>query len=185
MKCLKILKEILKKGGISNFIANLFLIDSDAENNKEALRHVDNKDRYFKEEYILNYVYNYIVSVENMAILLAINSEVDWDKLDRFNNKLAEKLYHYYFEVNPYPWMENNIKNLYEEKDYNKLSFNCILQLLCCSCFNVNKIKYNSKIKFCDEYSASLLKDVEKNNLVIVNGFKKKWKIIVVKRFCI
>ena len=39
-----------KKGGISNFIANLFLIDSDAENKKEALRHVDNKDRYFKEE---------------------------------------------------------------------------------------------------------------------------------------
>lgn len=176
-------KGDIKKGGISNFIANLFLIDSDAENNKEALRHVDNKKRYFKEEYILNYVYNYIVSVENMAILLAINSEVDWDKLDRFNNKLAEKLYHYYFEVNPYPWMENNIKNLYEEKDYNKLSFNCILQLLCCSCFNVNKIKYNSKIKFCDEYSASLLKDVEKNNLVIVNGFKKSGRSSLLKDF--
>ena len=89
-----------KKGGISNFIANLFLIDSDAENKKEALRHVDNKDRYFKEEYILNYVYNYIVSYEDMATLLAINSEVD-GKL--FNIELAEKLYHYYFEVNPYP----------------------------------------------------------------------------------
>lgn len=179
-------KGDIKKGGISNFIANLFLIDSDAENNKEALRHVDNKKRYFKEEYILNYVYNYIVSVENMAILLPINSEVDWDKLDRFNNKLAEKLYHYYFEVNPYPWMENNIKNLYEEKDYNKLSFNCILQLLCYSCFNVNKTKYNSKnskIKFCDEYLASLLNDVKNNNLVIVNGFKKSGKSSLLKDF--
>lgn len=179
-------KGDIKKGGISNFIANLFLIDSDAENNKEALRHVDNKKRYFKEEYILNYVYNYIVSVENMAILLPINSEVDWDKLDRFNNKLAEKLYHYYFEVNPYPWMENNIKNLYEEKDYNKLSFNCILQLLCYSCFNVNKTKYNSKnskIKFCDEYLASLLNDVKNNNLVIVNGFKKSGRSSLLKDF--
>lgn len=175
-----------KKGGISNFIANLFLIDPDAKNKKEALRHVDNKKRYFKEEYILNYVYNYIVSVENMAILLPINSEVDWDKLDRFNNKLAEKLYHYYFEVNPYPWMENNIKNLYEEKDYNKLSFNCILQLLCYSCFNVNKTKYNSKnskIKFCDEYLASLLNDVKNNNLVIVNGFKKSGRSSLLKDF--
>lgn len=179
-KMLRNSKGDIKKGGISNFIANLFLIDSDAENNKEALRHVDNKKRYFKEEYILNYVYNYIVSVENMAILLPINSEVDGKQ---FNKELAEKLYNYYFEVNPYPWMENNIKNLYEEKDYNKLSFNCILQLLCCSCFNVNKIKYNSKIKFCDEYSASLLKDVEKNNLVIVNGFKKSGRSSLLKDF--
>lgn len=176
-----------KKGGISNFIANLFLIDSDAENKKEALRHVDNKKRYFKEEYILNYVYNYIVSVENMAILLPINSEVDWDKLDRFNNKLAEKLYHYYFEVNPYPWMENNIKNLYEEKDYNKLSFNCILQLLCYSGFNVNKTKDNSNNKdnsktFFVEELASLL-DVEKNNLVIVNGFKQSGRSSLLKDF--
>lgn len=46
-----------KKSGISNFIANLFLMESDAENNKESLRHVNNKDRYFKEEYILNYIY--------------------------------------------------------------------------------------------------------------------------------
>ena len=180
-------EEDTKKGGISNFIANLFLIDSDAENKKEALRHVDNKKRYFKEEYILNYVYNYIVSVENMAILLPINSEVDWDKLDRFNNKLAEKLYHYYFEVNPYPWMENNIKNLYEEKDYNKLSFNCILQLLCYSGFNVNKTKDNSNNKdnsktFFVEELASLL-DVEKNNLVIVNGFKQSGRSSLLKDF--
>lgn len=102
-------KGDIKKGGISNFIANLFLIDSDAENNKEALRHVDNIERYFKEEYILNYIYNYIVrDEEDMATLLSINSEVDGNL---FNIELAEKLYHYYFEVNPYPWMENNIKN--------------------------------------------------------------------------
>lgn len=116
-----------------------------------------------------------------MVELLAINSEVDGNL---FNIELAEKLYHYYFEVNPYPWMENNIKNLYEEKDYNKLSFNCILQLLCYSCFNVNKTKDNSKIiKFCDEYSDSLLNDVENNNLVIVNGFKKSGRSSLLKDF--
>lgn len=48
-----------------------------------------------------------------MVELLAINSEVDGNL---FNIELAEKLYHYYFEVNPYPWMENNIKNLYEKR---------------------------------------------------------------------
>ena len=171
-----------EKGGISNFIANLFLIEPDVKKNKEALRHVDNEDRYFKEEYILNYVYNYIVrDEEDMVELLAINSEVDGNL---FNIELAEKLYHYYFEVNPYPWMENNIKNLYEEKDYNKLSFNCSLQLLCYSCFNVNKTKDNSKIiKFCDEYSDSLLNDVENNNLVIVNGFKKSGRSSLLKDF--
>lgn len=42
-------KGDIKKGGISNFIANLFLIDSDAENNKEALRHVDNKKNISKK----------------------------------------------------------------------------------------------------------------------------------------
>lgn len=177
-------KRNTKKGGISNFIANLFLIDSDAENNKEALRHVDNKDRYFKEEYILNYVYNYIVSDENMAALLSINLEVDGNL---FNIELAEKLYHYYFEVNPYPWMENNIKNLYEKKYYNKFSFNCILQLLCYSGFNVNKTKGNSNNKdnsktFFVEELASLL-DVEKNNLVIVNGFKKSGRSSLLKDF--
>ena len=89
-----------EKGGISNFIANLFLIEPDVKKNKEALRHVDNEDRYFKEEYILNYVYNYIVrDEEDMVELLAINSEVDGNL---FNIELAEKLYHYYFEVNPY-----------------------------------------------------------------------------------
>lgn len=180
-----------KKGGISNFIANLFLIDPDAKNNKEALRHVDNIERYFKEEYILNYIYNYIVrGEEDMATLLSINSEVDGKQ---FNKELAEKLYNYYFEVNPYPWMENNIKNLYEEKDYNKLSFNCILQLLCYSGFNVNKTKGNSNNKdnsdnkdnsktFFVEELASLL-DVEKNNLVIVNGFKKSGRSSLLKDF--
>lgn len=48
-----------------------------------------------------------------MATLLSINSEVDGKQ---FNKELAEKLYNYYFEVNPYPWMENNIKNLYEKR---------------------------------------------------------------------
>ena len=118
-----------------------------------------------------------------MATLLSINWEVDGNL---FNIELAEKLYHYYFEVNPYPWMENNIKNLYEEKYYNKFSFNCILQLLCYSCFNVNKTKYNSKnskIKFCDEYLASLLNDVKNNNLVIVNGFKKSGRSSLLKDF--
>ena len=180
-----------KKGGISNFIANLFLIDPDAKNKKEALRHVDNIERYFKEEYILNYIYNYIVrDEEDMATLLSINWEVDGKQ---FNKELAEKLYNYYFEVNPYPWMENNIKNLYEEKDYNKLSFNCILQLLCYSGFNVNKTKDNSNNKdnsndkdnsktFFVEELASLL-DVEKNNLVIVNGFKKSGRSSLLKDF--
>lgn len=178
-----------KKGGISNFIANLFLIDPDAKNKKEALRHVDNIERYFKEEYILNYIYNYIVrDEEDMATLLSINSEVDWDKLDRFNKELAEKLYNYYFEVNPYPWMENNIKNLYEEKDYNKLSFNCILQLLCYSGFNVNKTKDNSNNKdnsktFFVEELDSLLTDDKKHDLVIVNGFKKSGRSSLLKDF--
>lgn len=175
-----------KKGGISNFIANLFLIDSDAENNKEALRHVDNIERYFKEEYILNYIYNYIVrDEEDMATLLSINSEVDGKQ---FNKELAEKLYNYYFEVNPYPWMENNIKNLYEEKDYNKLSFNCILQLLCYSGFNVNKTKDNSNNKdnsktFFVEELDSLLTDDKKHDLVIVNGFKKSGRSSLLKDF--
>ena len=89
--------------------------------------------------------------------------------------------------------MENNIKNLYEEKDYNKLSFNCILQLFCYSGFNVNKTKDNSNNKdnsndkdnsktFFVEELASLL-DVEKNNLVIVNGFKKSGRSSLLKDF--
>ena len=184
-------KENTKKGGISNFIANLFLIDPDAKNKKEALRHVDNIERYFKEEYILNYIYNYIVrDEEDMATLLSINLEVDGEQ---FNKELAEKLYNYYFEVNPYPWMENNIKNLYEEKDYNKLSFNCILQLLCYSGFNVNKTKDNStkdnsnnkdnsKTFFVKELD-SLLTDDKKHDLVIVNGFKKSGRSSLLKDF--
>ena len=46
-----------EKGGISNFIANLFLIEPDVKKNKEALRHVDNEDRYFKEEYDADFVF--------------------------------------------------------------------------------------------------------------------------------
>ena len=177
-----------EKWNIKGFIYNLFLTQEKDKNDEDSLRNINNKERFFKKEYIINFIYNYMHGDDGMCSLFPVisgeNDEYD-EYYEEYSQTLSEKLFEYYKKVDPYPWMTRYIESLPKNEDnYEKISFNCLLQLLCYVCFNVSRIspKEDTNV-FMKDQSQLLTKYVEEQKFVLINGFAHSGRSSLLKSF--
>ena len=177
-----------EKWNIKGFIYNLFLTQESDKNDWDSLRNINNKERFFKKEYIINFIYNYMHGDDGMCSLFPVisgeNDEYD-EYYEEYSQTLSEKLFEYYKKVDPYPWMTRYIESLPKNEDnYEKISFNCLLQLLCYVCFNVSRIspKEDTNV-FMKDQSQLLTKYVEEQKFVLINGFAHSGRSSLLKSF--